>query len=261
MPNNKMNKRVLGTQMRKAEDVEQTRTITLQASDFSKDRHGTRLSPTGWNLDNFNANPIIAYMHNAYGDSLCLAPNPDDIIGKGRAYMDGEELMIDITFEPAEINPTAEKVFRKMLFGSLNACSVGFIGHSGHWGEGDEARGATNETYYYDEQELLEVSIVNIPSNPNALRRSLRESTSSALSYIYRALEGKYRYSEIEDMTVREVLDLVEGRDIERAEKAIDTDTEPEPLDEPEQREEPQPEVDEELEELLTLAEAECLLS
>lgn len=250
----KMNKRVLGTQIRKADDVESTRTITLQASDFSKDRHGTRLSPSGWILDNFNANPVIAYMHNAYGDSLCLAPNPDDIIGKGRAYMDGEELMIDITFEPADINPTAEKVFRKMLFGSLNACSVGFIGHSGHWGEGEEARGAENETYYYDSQELLEVSIVNIPSNPNALRRSLRESTSSALSYIYRALEGKFRYSEIEDMTVRQVLDLVEGRQVEEPEEQEEEVVEPEPLDD---------EVDQLLyeEEFLTLAEAQRLLS
>ena len=230
MQNNTLTKRVLGTQIRMAEDVEQTRTITLQASDFSKDRHNTRLSPAGWKLDNYNANPIIAYMHNAYGDSLCLAPNPDDIIGKGRAYLDGQQLMIDITFEPEQINPTAEKVFRKLQFGSLNACSVGFIGRSGHWGEGDEARGAANETYYYDEQELLEVSIVNIPSNPNALRRSLRECTASALQYIYRALDGKYRYSDIENMTIRQVMDLIEG-------------------------------CEPNINELLTLAEAESLLS
>ena len=254
MPENKIKKRVVGTQVRKMDDVESTRTITLVASDFSKDRHGTRLSPKGWQLDNFNANPIIAYMHNAYGDSLCLAPNPDDIIGKGRAYVEGEELMIDITFEPADINPTAEKVFRKMLFGSLNACSVGFVGHAGHWGEGEEARGASNETYYFDEQELLEVSIVNIPSNPNALRRSLRESTSSALTYIYRALEGKFRYSEIEEMTVRQVLDLVEGRQAQPEEPEVA----PEPLDEEPQ--EKAAEFDEEFENQITLAEARLLL-
>ena len=254
MPENKIKKSVVGTQVRKMDDVESTRTITLVASDFSKDRHGTRLSPKGWQLDNFNANPIIAYMHNAYGDSLCLAPNPDDIIGKGRAYVEGEELMIDITFEPADINPTAEKVFRKMLFGSLNACSVGFVGHAGHWGEGEEARGASNETYYFDEQELLEVSIVNIPSNPNALRRSLRESTSSALTYIYRALEGKFRYSEIEEMTVRQVLDLVEGRQAQPEEPEVA----PEPLDEEPQ--EKAADVDEEFEKQITLAEARLLL-
>lgn len=257
MPENKIKKSVVGTQVRKMDDVESTRTITLVASDFSKDRHGTRLSPKGWQLDNFNANPIIAYMHNAYGDSLCLAPNPDDIIGKGRAYVEGEELMIDITFEPADINPTAEKVFRKMLFGSLNACSVGFVGHAGHWGEGEEARGSSNETYYFDEQELLEVSIVNIPSNPNALRRSLRESTSSALTYIYRALEGKFRYSEIEEMTVRQVLDFVEGRQAQ-TDELNDLPIPPEQI-----TEEPQEKaaaVDEEFEKQITLAEARLLL-
>ena len=43
----------------------------------------------------------------------------------------------------------------------------------GAWGEGEEALDGSNPTYYYAGQELLEVSVVNIPANPNALKKSL----------------------------------------------------------------------------------------
>ena len=80
--------------------------------------------------------------------------------------------MVDITFEPKEINELAEKVFQKIMFGSLNSVSVGFLPlGKGHWGEGDEAPNEARETYYYDGQELLEISVVNIPSNANATRK------------------------------------------------------------------------------------------
>jgi len=126
------------------DNVEDTRTITFIASTSSVDRHGTVLNQDNWNLKNFNNNPIIGYQHNVYGGAE--APNPDDQLGTAKAYFetvkkgDKEEnqLLVDITFEPEAINPLAEKIFRKVLHGSLRA-----------------------------------VSVVNIPSNPDALKRSL----------------------------------------------------------------------------------------
>ena len=41
----------------------------------------------------------------------------------------------------------------------------------GHWG--DKRSGEDPDVYYYDGQELLEVSVVNIPANANAVRRSI----------------------------------------------------------------------------------------
>jgi phage head maturation protease len=40
---------------------------------------------------------------------------------------------------------------------------------------GDEERGEDPKVYYYNGQELLEVSVVNIPANANALKRSMEE--------------------------------------------------------------------------------------
>ena len=59
------------------------------------------------------------------------------------------------------------------MFGTLKAVSVGFLpGGVGSGGKGEEGPGGKCPTYYYKGQELLEISIVNIPSNPNALKRA-----------------------------------------------------------------------------------------
>ena len=72
---------------------------------------------------------------------------------------------------PKDLNEKADKIFRKVKFGSLKAVSVGFA-PTGRGHLGDETRGEDPDVYYYDGQELLEVSVVNIPSNKNAVKRA-----------------------------------------------------------------------------------------
>jgi len=148
-----------------------TRTVTFVASDGSRDSAHTVLNQAGWDLKRFNANPVIGYNHEVYG--AWDTKDVDFVIGKGRAYVEDNTLLVDITFEPKEINELAEKVYQKILFGSLNAVSVGFLPiGKGAWGKGDEGPGEERETYYYAGQELLEISVVNIPSNSNATARA-----------------------------------------------------------------------------------------
>ena len=149
---------------------EETRTITFVASDGSRDSSHTVLNVDGWDLSRFEKNPVIGYNHDIYGG--WYGGDVDHVIGKGRAYIEDKQLLVDITFEPKEINELAEKVFQKILFGSISAVSVGFIPiGKGAWGMGDEAPGEANETYYYAGQQLLEISVVNIPSNANATKK------------------------------------------------------------------------------------------
>ena len=61
----------------------------------------------------------------------------------------------------------------------------------------------------------MEYSIVNIPSNRNAQIRSMRSQTAGALAYIRKALGDKYRLSQIENFRICDVLDLLEGKDVE----------------------------------------------
>ena len=170
----KLNRTLECCEIRKGE--EGSRKMTFVASDFTRDRYKTVLNQDNWQLKNYNRNGIIAYQHN-----VSYTSDPDSIIGKGRAFTELDSkgknrLMIEIEFEPAEMNELADKVYKKLQFGTLNAVSVGFspIG-KGSWGKGDEGPGQPNETYYYAGQELLEVSVVNIPANPNALRRSAED--------------------------------------------------------------------------------------
>lgn len=156
---------------------EESRTVEFVASDNSVDSYGTVIPVDKWDLTRFASNGIIGYMHDVYGASWTKSADPDDVIGKGVAFIEDEKLIVRITFEPADLNPRADKIFRKLQFGSLHAVSVGFRATAkGHMG--DEERGEDPKVYYYAGQELLEVSVVNIPSNANALKRSIEEEAA-----------------------------------------------------------------------------------
>lgn len=156
------------SEIREIRKKEDERTITFVASDSTRDSAGTVLNQDNWDLTRFNSNGIIGYQHKVYG-GWDDTDNPDNVIGKGHAYVEDGKLMVDITFEPKEINELAEKIYQKVLFGSLRAVSVGFL----PVGKGSFGEGADAETYYFAGQQLLEVSVVNIPANPNALRKSM----------------------------------------------------------------------------------------
>ncbi len=201
------------------------RRIPFVLSTYTKDRHGTVLNQDGWELDNYRLNPVVAYQHNLTGN-LCQPPDPDFIIGKSvkidcEGFGQDRKLVAEAEFEPPEINALAEKVFRKILYGSLSRTSVGFVEtKKGHYGEGDERAGFPNETYYFGGQELLEWSVVNIPSNPDAGKRGtaigkLRADVAAGLMYAYKELGGKFSLSQLENMTVPQIMDLLDAKDLE----------------------------------------------
>ena len=154
--------------------AEETRTVEFVISDETRDRHGTVIPIKSWDIKNYNKNGIVGYQHEVYGG--WGEPNPDLILGRGEAFVEDGKLIGRVTFEPADINPLAEKIFQKVLHGTLKATSVGFRETvRGAWGEDEEAVNGKNATYYFGQVELLEFSIVNIPSNPNALRRTVEK--------------------------------------------------------------------------------------
>jgi hypothetical protein len=205
-------------------DAAESRIIPFVLSTFNKDRHGTVLNQDNWNLDNYRMNPVIAYQHTLSG-GMCTEANPDFIIGKSidiglTGSGPSRSLIASAQFEPADVNPMAEKIFRKILFGSLSRSSVGFmeIGE-GKYGEGEEAQGRSEETYYFSGQELIEWSVVNIPSNPMAGKRDMmkkmREEGYVALMYALKELGGNFRLSQIENFRVCDILALLDGKDLD----------------------------------------------
>jgi HK97 family phage prohead protease len=127
------------------------------------DSYGTVFKMSGWDLKRYNANPVVFYAHRSYSE------NPDLLIGTSSVFVDGEQLIGRVRFEEAETNPLAEKIWKKVQAGTLRMASIGANPKRGHWG--DEKLGEDKDVIYFDEQELLEWSIVPIGSNPEAVKR------------------------------------------------------------------------------------------
>jgi uncharacterized protein len=126
------------------------------SSDESLDRYGEVLVASGWRLENYRKNPVVQNAHN-YGDVLFTI---------GRALV--TEVRCGALFQrvefATEVNPVARIAYGLYKGGFLKAVSVGFIPR--RWVDGGAKEGFRRK---YIEQELVEVSAVGIPANPNAL--------------------------------------------------------------------------------------------
>ena len=146
-----------------SEDNLKNREAEFVISTEAVDTYGTVFKISGWDLKRYESNPIVLYGHRAWDG------NPDMIIGTSEVFVEGEQLIGRVRFETEEVNPMAEKIWRKVQGGTLRMASIGANPKRGHWG--DEKLGEDKELIYFDEQELLEWSIVPIGSNPDALKR------------------------------------------------------------------------------------------
>lgn len=136
-------------------------------SNERRDMHGTIIRLAGWEIEDYNRGGAFYYQHLTGNEAM---PNPDNVLGPGQAWKEDKTLVGKAFFEPADINPLAEKIMRKVDYGTLTSTSVGFMPLEGHWGT--ERKDEDPETYYFDKQILKEFSIVNIPSNPDAVKKS-----------------------------------------------------------------------------------------
>lgn len=146
------------------------RSAIFALSDESVDRHNTAIYQKAWDLDAYQKNPIVAYMHETDGDFLGLRlPDPDLIIGTSEIWFDKATLMGRVFFE--EGNEWADKIFRKVKNGVLRMASVGFIPALSPR-KGTKDLGERPQSWYWSEEksvELIEWSIVHIGSNRNAI--------------------------------------------------------------------------------------------
>ena len=147
---------------------------SFTASTSAVDRHSTVVPQANWKIANFNQNPVISYNHIIWEGS----GNPDAIIGKGRAYINSlGNLQLDVKFDDSTSdsgarNETALKVKAKVEKGFLKSVSVGFLEETeGRWldNEGKDVGPKDSTVYEYGLLQLMEVSVVDLPANPEAL--------------------------------------------------------------------------------------------
>jgi len=142
----------------------ENRQVEFVISSEAVDSYRTVFKMDGWDLNRYASNPIVAYQHRAGSD------NPDDIIGTSTVRIEGDKLIGVVTFEEADVNPKAEKVFRKIQAGTLKMASIG--ARPSEYRFGDETKGEDKDVLYFTRQELLEWSVVSIGSNPDAHKRN-----------------------------------------------------------------------------------------
>lgn len=136
--------------------------IDFLSSDETLDRYNEIIVASGWRLENYRKNPVVQNAHQ-YGDILFT-------IGKGLVTeVRGDRLYQRVEFA-TEVNPIARIAYGLYKGGFLNAVSVGFIPI--RWENGNEHTGFERK---FVEQELIEVSAVGIPANPNALQVALAQ--------------------------------------------------------------------------------------
>ena len=145
---------------RKAVTIDaEKKTATFIMSTSAIDRHGDIVDQESWILDYFNQSPMFFLQH----DSDCFP------IGKwlevhfeNDPMQPGMKMMVGTAEFATDIDPNADLAFKHVQAGNMNAVSVGFIPHRVEY---DEMRDA----FVLYDCELLECSLVGVPSNRQAL--------------------------------------------------------------------------------------------
>lgn len=142
---------------------EKERTFLAVASTEAVDRDGDILRANGWKLKHFKQNPVVLLFHNAH----------DFPIAKSiETYTDDGKLYFRPKFATSDMNPMAEYAWQMYKNKFMRAFSVRFDPIK--WTEIEPEEGKQADAWSrgieYKSQELLEISMVNIPSNPEALK-------------------------------------------------------------------------------------------
>ena len=133
------------------------RILEFTGSTETMDRDGEIIKADGWDLKNYKNNPVVLFGHD-YG-SLPVAKCV-------KAWVEGGKLKFQDQFPTADEYEYADTVYKLCKGGYLNTVSVGFIPLKSEPGKGECRKTFTH-------QELLEHSIVPVPSNPDALRNAV----------------------------------------------------------------------------------------
>lgn len=141
--------------------------IEIIGSTEDADRIGDRMFMSGIRLDNYKKNPVILANH----EQGCN--EKPTVIGKAiDVKVKDNQLVFKIQF--AETS-NAKDWYHLYANGFMNASSIGF----------NEIKKKPNKFGGYDylEWELLELSLVSIPCNPNAIRHAFEQGTITKSMY------------------------------------------------------------------------------
>jgi HK97 family phage prohead protease len=164
--------------------AEDKRSVDVVASSTAIDGYG-EIVAQDWDLTRYAANPVVLYGHNSYGLPIGHASN---------VRVEDGKLLASLNFVDARANPMAEMVWQGIVQGSLRAVSVGFRSKSAQM---QNVNG--KDVFVLTGNELMEISVVPIPANPEAVAVAAK-----AFDDQVRALIARSQKTE-NDMNVKQI--------------------------------------------------------
>ena len=133
------------------------------------DRDGDVIRLDGWDTAQFEVNPVVFYGHDYRGSNVKFP------IGTATVTKDtvNRRLLFNVKFTAS--HEDAQTVKALVDEGVLRACSVGFIAKEGGVNLMVNPENGTVVGREFNGQTLLELSIVPLPANPNAIRLALEK--------------------------------------------------------------------------------------
>jgi hypothetical protein len=178
---------LLGVEVCAAGDVGEAPVLDFVASTAALDRYCEVIEPAGWRLESYRQNPVFQNSHQ-YGDIMFTLGKAlrTEVRTEG-----GKPALCQRVEFAVEVNPVARVAYGLYKGGFLRAVSVGFVPVRWEDGGDDAAlvEGCKPPRRRYLEQELLEVSAVAIPANPEALILGMR-SGAVGVDAVREALEA-----------------------------------------------------------------------
>jgi len=136
------------------------RQILIAISSETVDRDTDSIAVDGWDLEQYRKNPVVLFGHHYWN-------NEAPVVGRSLTeFVHKGKLKSLLEFTPQGIVPLADTLYGLYSEGFMNAASVGFIPKEWKYPEDDEKRPWGVD---FLAQELLEYSLVPVPSNPDAL--------------------------------------------------------------------------------------------
>ncbi len=145
-------------------DVSGERTLWAVASLEEPDREGDVILADGWELENYRNNPVILFAHKYDQPPVAKAVE---------VAVSGKKLRFKAQFPSRREYPFADSIYRLYRGGYLRGFSVGFLPKL--WGDKKSVAGEATRGRLFKRQELVEISVVPIPTQPRALMEAQRK--------------------------------------------------------------------------------------
>lgn len=133
--------------VKKTKDATDSGTFEVIISTADYDRSNESIDQKGWDLKNYESNPVVLWGHDYYSLPIGVCNS---------LTLEGDKLIAKGTFAPADANPFAQQVRKLYDAKIVRATSVGFIAKE-------------MKDNVITKSELLEFSFVPVPANPFAL--------------------------------------------------------------------------------------------